>query len=321
MTPARLRQLEAFLAVLRAGSVGAAAERLSLSQPAVTKLLRALEEETELALFDRSRRRLHPTPEARRFAAEVEGLFAAARRVEQVASDMRSAGVGELRVASLPLLGAELLPRLLAGFAGAQGHPRLSLTVVSSHEVVELVQAGQVELGFTLPMPGLAALEVAAPFRMPAVLLLPPGHRLAGRREVAPRELEGEPCVSLGRQYRLRHLVDELFERHGVTRRMVAETQNAQATCAMVAAGLGFTVTDPVSAAAQAGRAAVLRLVPTAVFHIHVLAPPGRPLSLLARHFLAGVTAGLAPYGVQPAGGRRGAVAGRAQRAARSGDP
>ncbi|MFC7611967.1 helix-turn-helix domain-containing protein [Teichococcus aestuarii] len=60
MTPARLRQLEAFRAMLRAGSVGAAAELLSLSQPAVTKLLRALEEETGLALFDRSRRRLSP---------------------------------------------------------------------------------------------------------------------------------------------------------------------------------------------------------------------------------------------------------------------
>ncbi|MDJ0388411.1 LysR family transcriptional regulator [Roseomonas sp. E05] len=318
MTPARLRQLEAFLAVLHAGSVGAAAEMLSLSQPAVTKLLRALEDETDLVLFDRTRRRLRPTPEAQRFATEVEGLFAAARRVDQVANDMRSTGVGELRIASLPLLGTELLPRLLAEFAAAHGQPRLSLTVASSHEVVELVRGGQVELGFTLPLPGLAPLEVAAPFRMPAVLVLPPGHRLAGRREATPRELEGEPCISLGRQYRLRHLVDELFERHGVTRRMVAETQNAQAACAMAAAGLGFAVSDPVSAAGQAGRAAMLRLTPTTVFHIHVLAPPGRPLALLARHFLARLTAGLAPYGVRPAGGRRAAAAGRAQRDGRS---
>jgi len=317
MTPARLRQLEAFLAVLQAGSVGAAAEMLSLSQPAITKLLRALEEETDLILFDRARRRLRPTPEAQRFATEVEGLFAAARRVEQVANDMRSTGVGELRVACLPLLGAELLPRLLADFAAAQGQPRVSLTVVSSHEVVEMVQGGQVELGFTLSLPGLAPLEVSAPFRMPAVLLLPPGHRLAGRREATPRDLEGEPCISLGRQYRLRHLVDELFERHGVTRRMVAETQNTQAACVMVTAGLGFAVTDPVSAAMQAGRAAALRLTPTAVFHIHVLAPPGRPLALLAQRFLMRVTEALAPYGVRPAGGRRALAIGKTQRGGR----
>lgn len=305
MTPARLRQLEAFRAVLRAGSVGAAAGLLSLSQPAVTKLLRALEEETGLALFDRSRRRLSPTPEARRFEAEVEALFAAARRVDQLASDMRTTGVGELRVACLPLFGAALIPSQLARFAQGSGRPRVALTVNSSHEVVEMVRRGDADLGFALPVPAMPALHAAPPYRLPALVLLPPGHPLAGRAEVAPRDLEGEPCISLGGQYRLRHLADEVFERHGVSRLMAAETQNAQAACAMVAAGLGFAVTDPVTASGFAGTAHPVRLVPGTVFHIHVLAPPGRPLPLLARRFLQQVTAALAPLGVRPAGGMR----------------
>ncbi|MCI0753747.1 LysR substrate-binding domain-containing protein [Teichococcus vastitatis] len=303
MTPARLRQLEAFLAVLRAGSVGGAAEILSLSQPAVTKLLRALEDETDLALFDRARRRLRPTPEARRLAVEVEAMFAATRRVDQLASDIRSASTGELRVAALPLLGTRFLPQVLAEFSGREGHPRLSLTVASSHEVVEAVQAGQAELGFSLPLEGLGPLAAAPPFRMPAVLVLPPGHALAGQREVTPRALDGEALIGLGRQYRLRHLVDDLLERHGVSHRMVAETQNTEAACAMARAGLGCAVTDPVSAALSGG--AVVRLVPTAVFHVHVLAPPGRARSALAERFLAAVTAALAVHGVRPAAGRR----------------
>ncbi|MDQ1080310.1 LysR substrate-binding domain-containing protein [Pseudoroseomonas cervicalis] len=301
MTPTRLRQLEAFRAVLRAGSVGGAAELLTLSQPAVTKLLRALEEETGLALFDRSRRRLAPTPEARRFEAEVEALFAAARRVDQLAIDMRSTGMGELRVACLPLFGASFMPALLAEFAKGEGRPRVALTVASSHEVAEMVQRGGADLGFALPVAAVASLHAAPPYRLPAMVLLPPGHRLAGRAELAPRELEGEACISLGGQYRLRHLADELFERHGVRRVMVAETQNAQAACAMVAAGLGFAVTDPVSAQGFAGRAAALRLAPGTAFHIHVLAPPGRPLALLARRFLPRVSAALARLGVRPA--------------------
>jgi len=64
MTPSRLRQLEAFRAVMQSGSVSRAAQRMYLSQPAVTKLLRGLEDETGLPLFDRSRRHLQPTPEA-----------------------------------------------------------------------------------------------------------------------------------------------------------------------------------------------------------------------------------------------------------------
>ena len=62
MTPRRLHQLEAFRAVMQSGSVTRAAEMLSLSQPAVTKLLRALEEETRLALFDRCLLYTSPSP-------------------------------------------------------------------------------------------------------------------------------------------------------------------------------------------------------------------------------------------------------------------
>ncbi len=291
--------------MLRAGSVGGAAALLSLSQPAVTKLLRALEEETGLSLFDRSRRRLSPTIEARRFAEEVEQLFAAADRVEAAARDLGAAGTGRLRIACLPLLGARMMPRLLARFATRPQPPALSLVVESSAQVAALVQGGGADLGFVLPLPGGVAHEAAAPFRVPAVLVLPPGHRLAGRAEVAPRELEGEACIALGRDYRLRHLVDELFDRHGVTRRLAAETQNAQAACAMAAAGLGFAVTDPVTAAGFGAEVAVARLAPTATFHLHVLAPPGRPLGALAQAFLWLATEEFSRFGIRPVGGMR----------------
>ena len=73
MTPSRLRQLEAFRAVMQSGSVSRAAQRMFLSQPAVTKLLRGLEDETGLPLFDRSRRHLQP----KRFASATAMATAA----------------------------------------------------------------------------------------------------------------------------------------------------------------------------------------------------------------------------------------------------
>lgn len=75
MTPSRLRQLEAFRAVMQSGSVSRAAQRMLLTQPAVTKLLRSLEDETGLPLFDRSRRHLQPTPEAVKLEGAVGTLF------------------------------------------------------------------------------------------------------------------------------------------------------------------------------------------------------------------------------------------------------
>lgn len=293
MTPRRFHQLQAFTAVMQLGSVSRAADSLFLTQPAVTKLLRALEEETGLGLFDRRRRRLVATHEARRFELEVGRFFAAARQVDRLAGNMRGAGLGELRVAAMPSLGIAYIPRLLARFARQSQGLRVALTVVGSPEVHELVQTGQVDLGLANPVVSGGAMAAALTFRVPGVLMLPPGHRLARRRQVALRELEGEPQVALSRQTRVRDLVDALFEQQGVAPVPVAETQSAAAACAMAAEGLGFAIVDAATAECHGGCAVAVRLPPAVTFPVHVLAPPGRPLSVLAAQFLAMVEAAM----------------------------
>ncbi len=200
MTPSRFRQFEAFRAVLRSGSVSRAAEALSLSQPAVTKLLRALEDETGLVLFDRTRRRLVPTPEASQCEEAVERLFAAADRLDRTVYDMRDVGTGALRVAAMPLLGARLIPQLLARFAqqmGKQGEKpvRVSLNVANSRDVHDIVQAGDLDIGFALAFGGASTPAAAPPILLPALLALPRGHKLAHRAMVALGELEGLPIA------------------------------------------------------------------------------------------------------------------------------
>lgn len=293
MTPRRFHQLQAFTAVVQLGSVSRAAEALLLTQPAVTKLLRALEEETGIALFDRRRRRLVPTHEARRFEQEAARLFAMARQVDRLATTMRAAGLGELRVAAMPSLGASFVPRLLAGFARQVQGLRISMTVASSIEVHDLVQSGQADLGIAHPVVSAEALRVGPPWLLQGMLALPPGHPLTRRRQVPVEALHNEPQVSLSRQYRLRDLVDELFERQGVLPVQVAETQSAAAACEMVAGGLGFAIVDAVSARQHQARLAVRPLRPSVAFPVHMLAPPGRPISTLAARFLQALRAAL----------------------------
>lgn len=285
MTPSRLRQLEAFRAVMQSGSVSRAAQRMFLSQPAVTKLLRGLEDETGLPLFDRSRRHLQPTPEAMKLEGDVATLFAAADHLDRTIDDMRGVGSGELRVAAMPLMGLSLIPRLLAKFVREVQPVRISLVVASSREVHDLVQAGNADVGFALPV-GRSALVAAPPIDLPGLVVLPPGHRLARNKAIPLSELHDEHYISLGRQYRLRDQVDEFFTANGVVPRLVAETQNAAAACAMVAAGLGFTVAEAVTVRALRGQVIVRRLRPTLTFSVTILGNPGRPLSAAALSFL-----------------------------------
>ena len=90
------RQLEAFRAIMAHGTVTAAAERLGVSQPAVSKILAGLEHEIGYPLFTRIKRRLAPTSEARLLEQEVARLYHSLERVTEVAREIRERQIGDL---------------------------------------------------------------------------------------------------------------------------------------------------------------------------------------------------------------------------------
>lgn len=286
MRPTRLRQLEAFHALLQTGSVTRTAELLSISQPAVSKLLRSLEAETGLPLFNRLRRRLVPTPEAHRLWVEVERLFLSARRVDEVARDIRGFGTGELRVAALPILGLRFLPGVLAKMRARHRRLRLSLAVESSQQVAGTVLAHGADIGFVLPLADERRLARGGTIWLPAVAVLPRTHRYARHRVLTPAEFAGDVFISLGRGYRMRHLVDGLFDDHGVPRRLEIETQNAAAACELAASGAGVTVVDLVTATSIRDRAAVIPITPTVSFQIDIVLPLTGSVSGLVREMM-----------------------------------
>jgi DNA-binding transcriptional LysR family regulator len=290
MTPQRLRQLQAFHLVMQTHSVTQAAEALSISQPAVSKLLQALESETRLTLFDRTRRRLLPTLDARRFHLEVERLFRTAAGIDHLANEIRSAGVGELRIATLPLLGVRALPLWLADFAKATPGLQTSLMMMTSRQIVRSVVAEEVDIGFTLALSGDLGVSRHRFAEVPGVIVLPPGHRLAAAALLAPKDLEGEAFVSLGRQDEARDLVDSLFESHGVSRQLHCETNIAATACALVAGGAGVTLVDSISPQPFGDSIVVRPIHPAVRFRIDILTPLGKPPSDLVERFLGFVT-------------------------------
>ncbi|CAH2598619.1 LysR family transcriptional regulator [Rhodovastum atsumiense] len=306
MTPQRLRRLHAFHLVMRTGSVTQAAEALSISQPAVSKLLQALEAETHLVLFDRSRRRLLPTPQATRLHLEVERLFRTATGIDHLANELRAAGPGELRIAALPLLGARTMPLWLATFARRHPGLRTSLEIRSSRQIARSIAAGEIDLGFALALSGALGVGRHPFMEIPAVIVLPRGHRLASRPSLVPRDLEGESFVSLGREDEARDLVDSLFESHRVKRKISIETNVSSAACALVAGGAGVALVDALTPALYSAEVVALPIQPTVRFKIEMLTMVGRPPSALIDKFTAFIAERLAvpgsPWLVSPSG-------------------
>ena len=239
-----LRQIEAFRAVMEAGTVIEAATMMHLSQPAVSRLIGDLEATLAYALFARVRGRLAPTDEAQVLYAEVQRAFIGLDQITQAALHIRTHQVGRLRLITMPALSGGALPHAISGFLHANPGTSVSFEVRPRRQVLEWISVQQMDIGFaTLPIndPAIKTIPLA---RSRYVCLLPPGHRLARERRVHVRDLEGEEFISIMPEAQIRAWVDSLFESNGITRRSRVDVRTNGVVVSLVNAGAGIGLVD-----------------------------------------------------------------------------
>lgn len=287
-----LRQLEAFSAVMRAGTVSQAASDMHLSQPAVSKLLGDLEHAIGFQLFVRSRgSALSATPEAELFHQEVERSIVGVASLKQIAQDIKNLSTGTVRIAALPALAVSFLPAVVKRFQ--ERHPGVSVQIQtrSSSTVRQWVARQQFDFGLATPARDIQGLRSSTFLKCAGVCVLPPGHRLASLQTVGPRDLAGEPFISLALEDPTRRRVDRVFEDAGVDRELLVETQYAMTICALVLEGVGCSILNPVTAATFAAHGLVLRpFTPRIMFEYSLITPKPRPASQASLNFIQTMT-------------------------------
>ncbi|WBO68345.1 LysR family transcriptional regulator [Streptomyces camelliae] len=191
------RLLRAFLAVAEEGSLTRATERVFVSQPALTKQVRQLENQLGVRLFDRSRTGMALTDAGRELADRVPELLASwdeALRTTRAAG-RRSARV--LRVGFVASAANEATHEIVAEFARRRPGWRAELRQAAWTNPSAGLADGEVDAALLrLPFPGQGALRVEVLFSEARWVALPSGHPLAGRTEIAFRELWDEPFVA-----------------------------------------------------------------------------------------------------------------------------
>ncbi|HTZ80307.1 MAG TPA: LysR substrate-binding domain-containing protein [Stellaceae bacterium] len=283
-----IRQLEAFRATMLAGTISGAAVLLGVSQPAVSRLIGRLEKELKLTLFDRSKGRLAPTVEAQMLHDQVERTFVSVERIREAAATIGAAQAGHLHVAALPAIGLGFLASVIQEFH--KTHPKVLVTVevTLSARVEEVVAAQRVDLGIAEFPFRLTGVESEVFCNASECLVVPEGHPLAAAAVVRPADLDGAPFIALLRDYVGRHLIDQVFERAGVTPRLVAEAQVNATICELVQRGVGLAIVDPFTAADYASRGVVaVPFRPSIKMRLGILYPTHRPLSRVSRVFLS----------------------------------
>ncbi|MER6383051.1 LysR family transcriptional regulator [Streptomyces sp. NPDC001250] len=191
------RLLRSFLAVAEDGSLTRAAERVFVSQPALTKQIRQLETQLGVRLFERSRAGMALTDAGRALARRAPALLAS---WDETLRATRAAGrqaARVLRVGFVASAANEATREIVAEFARRRPGWRAELRQAAWTNPSAGLADGEVDAALLrLPFPGQAALRVEVLFSEARWVALPSGHRLAGRAEIAFRELWDEPFVA-----------------------------------------------------------------------------------------------------------------------------
>ena len=210
------RQLAAFCAVVERRSFSQAAERLGVTQPAVSLQVRALEKRLGTQLLDRSGRRVEPTEAGWQLYRGAQRMLALE---EQIVAGVSASGQGEL--AGDLVLGASTgpaaiaIPVLLCEFQQQAPQIRVNLTVSDTHTVVERVASRELELGIVGAARRHRGVRFEPFFADQVILACPPGHRFAGRT-VTIDELRGESVILMQEGAGVRQIVEDGLRREGV---------------------------------------------------------------------------------------------------------
>jgi DNA-binding transcriptional LysR family regulator len=210
------RQLAAFCAVVEKRSFSQAAERLGVTQPAVSLQVRALEQRLGQRLLDRSGRRVEPTEAGRRLYRGAQRLL---QLEEQVLDDVASADegrlTGTLEIGASTGPGAHLVPLLLCEFQRANPDVRVELSVSDTQTVIERVAAREIELGVVGAHRRHRSLDFEPLARDEIVLAVPP-HHPAADGELSLDELGQETLISMQAGAGVRDVVEDELRRAGI---------------------------------------------------------------------------------------------------------
>ncbi|WP_138464370.1 LysR substrate-binding domain-containing protein [Poseidonocella sp. HB161398] len=253
------RQIEAFRAVMVAASVTEAARMLSVTQPAVSKILTQLEATLGFALFERRQGGLKPTDAAFSLYTEVERSYSGLERVSRAAHRIRNRSAGRLRIAALPTFSLAFLGRVVIRMRAEHPAIQLSLQNYNSEEVVDFVAAGLCDLGFAMTPVDRNRVDVGPLMSVPAFCILPPGHRLAALPRISVRDLEGEEFIATSEGTSSRLRTDALFDSLNVARRVNVDARWSATIAELVEAGLGASIVDAFAAWQFAGRGGTVR--------------------------------------------------------------
>lgn len=302
----KLHQIRAINALMQLGSVTQTARALNVSQPAISRTLRQLEEELGVDLFVNRNGRLMATPYAASLLPFMQRILMQFEELERHATELRDGKMGQLRIASAP---SAILGLVEAGedeFRRNAPNGIIDITTARTSNVVEMVSRGDADIGFC-QLNGMENNIIGhISFRGAVVCVMPRDHPLAHKTEITVNDLKKEPLITLSPSELTGKRILTAFLRAGIRPNFVFQISQTLPAIQLAAAGKGIALVDSLftgkfqqpTSFVQSSIFNGMKVIP---FHpilpidLQMITAANRPLPYLAEVFVDGI---LAKYAV-----------------------
>lgn len=232
------RQLRAFTALAQERHFTRAAQRCHMTQPAFSALIRQIEDEAGLRLFDRNTRHVALTPEGAYFLQRAQRLVAEFDALKDDIGDYAARRHGSVGLAALPSLAAGWLPPILADYHRSHPGLRLALRDALLDPCLDMVRDGTVDFAVAARRADMAELSCDFLCADRFFLVCRADHALAGRRNLRLSQLQSYARIQLARSSSVRQVLDGARDQPAA----LLEVEHLATVSGLVQAGLGISI-------------------------------------------------------------------------------
>lgn len=292
-----LPRIRSFVAVAQERQFRRAAERVGLSQPALSAQLRELEEFLGTALLSRTTRSVHLTAEGEKFLVRARNILADLDSAVLEVRDHASLRRGRLAVASIPSVASRILPAVVAEFTGRFPGIDVQMIELGAADVLRCVASGQADLGIAARPERSGELSFSMFLRDRFVGLVPKTSPLARKRRVDLDALFEYPLITTVPGTSIRSTLERACREHGQSLRVTHSVTQHQTVVAMVGAGLGVALLPNLSLTENSAVARVVVVNPQITRDLGVVQRKGVSSSAAAEEFIHGLRQTVAENG------------------------
>lgn len=283
-----LKQIRAFVAVYRTRRIAGAAQKLSVTQSAISVSIRQIEAVLGVRLFDRTTRTLEPTAAAHEAIGLAERVL---HDVEIFGAEVQQLGDrkrGHVSLVVAPAVAAALLSGVVRKFVERYPSIRLTIDDCAPDQFASRIVGEHAEFGIGSPELGSSDLELSPLLRDRLCLICADRHPLARRRHVRWRDLHGVPLIAVRPGYGVRRLIDSVASKVGVTLTVAHEVGFISSAIWMTISGLGASIWPAALVQHLIGEGLVQRplLSPVVERPIYVVRKRGKSLSPASQAFV-----------------------------------